>query len=167
MECLNMNNLFQYELDKYIEEKRKYFMPSYIDDIRYRIVNSGKSMGEIKKVKLKSPIVGQGLSIFVGWLGIDRFYSGNYIWALIKLFTGGGCFIGWLIDIFLIKDSIKRNNYLKFSRMLNNEKNKVFNVDDMKNSGQNFINYVKTDEGKKCNKENNRRNKRYVYFIYR
>lgn len=42
------------------------------------------------------------LSIFVGTLGIDRFYLGYVGLGLLKLFTAGGCGIWWLIDLILI-----------------------------------------------------------------
>jgi TM2 domain-containing membrane protein YozV len=39
------------------------------------------------------------LVIFLGFLGIHRFYLGYYMEGLIQLFTLGGCGIWWLIDI--------------------------------------------------------------------
>lgn len=42
------------------------------------------------------------LSIFLGELGIDRFYLGYTGLGIIKLLTLGGCGIWWLIDIILI-----------------------------------------------------------------
>ena len=42
------------------------------------------------------------LSIFVGALGIDRFYLGYTGLGILKLLTGGGCGIWWLIDLILI-----------------------------------------------------------------
>ena len=41
------------------------------------------------------------LSLFFGWLGVDRFYLGSAWLGLIKLFTFGGFFLWWLIDIIL------------------------------------------------------------------
>ena len=42
------------------------------------------------------------LSIFFGVLGVDRFYLGHVGLGIVKLLTGGGCGIWWLIDIILI-----------------------------------------------------------------
>lgn len=41
-------------------------------------------------------------SIFLGWFGIDHFYTGHIGTGLLKLLTGGGCGIWWLIDIILV-----------------------------------------------------------------
>ena len=45
------------------------------------------------------------LSIFLGWLGIDRFYLGKIGTGILKLITFGGFGIWWLIDVILIATS--------------------------------------------------------------
>ncbi|KAK3824636.1 MAG: TM2 domain-containing protein [Benniella sp.] len=42
------------------------------------------------------------LSIFFGYIGIDRFYLGHIITGLLKLITAGGFGIWYIIDIILI-----------------------------------------------------------------
>jgi len=42
------------------------------------------------------------LSFFLGGLGVDRFFTGYIGLGILKLITGGGCGVWWLIDLILI-----------------------------------------------------------------
>jgi TM2 domain-containing membrane protein YozV len=42
------------------------------------------------------------LSILLGGIGVDRFYLGYTLLGVLKLITGGGFGIWWLIDIILL-----------------------------------------------------------------
>lgn len=42
------------------------------------------------------------LAIFLGGLGVDRFYTGNMMLGILKLITAGGCGVWAIIDIVLI-----------------------------------------------------------------
>jgi len=65
-------------------------------------VKCGVSLGGGAAVAQKDWLVALLLSIFVGQLGIDRFYLGYVGLGVIKLLTVGGCGIWWLIDVILI-----------------------------------------------------------------
>ena len=51
---------------------------------------------------MKSKVVALMLSIFLGELGIDRFYLGYIGTGILKLITCGGFGIWWLIDLIMI-----------------------------------------------------------------
>ncbi|WP_350344497.1 TM2 domain-containing protein [Proteinivorax tanatarense] len=42
------------------------------------------------------------LAIFVGGLGVHRFYAGKIGTGVLMLITAGGCGIWWIIDIILV-----------------------------------------------------------------
>lgn len=51
---------------------------------------------------MKNKIAALLLSIFLGELGIDRFYLGKVGTGILKLITCGGFGIWWLVDVILI-----------------------------------------------------------------
>jgi len=56
------------------------------------------------------------LSIFVGALGVDRFYMGLVGTGILKLITLGGLGIWWVIDLILVATNSlkdKNGNYLQ------------------------------------------------------
>ena len=100
-----------YLIASFIAEHKKKFHTA--DLIRLR-----KDLQHISDVKLMtltstnfiSPTVSVVLSVFFGTLGADRFYIGNHGLGVLKLLTGGGLGIWWIVDMFIISDKTKDVN---------------------------------------------------------
>jgi len=60
--------------------------------------------------KKKSALIVWLLWLFVGYLGVHRFYLGKIGTGILFLLTGGILGIGWFIDIFLNQRNVNRKN---------------------------------------------------------
>jgi len=56
----------------------------------------------VKHVGEKSWLTTLLLCLFLGFLGIHRFYVGKMGTGILYMFTGGGFFLGWVIDLIMI-----------------------------------------------------------------
>ena len=65
----------------------------------------------------KNPKAITAVSVFLGFLGIDRFLLGDVVAGICKLLTAGGCGIWWIIDWFLVAPLTKQKNSDKFAEV--------------------------------------------------
>ena len=79
---------------------------------------SDKQLFMLNSMDFKDPTVSLVLSVLVGGLGIDRFYIGDTGLGVLKLITGGGLGVWWLVDMFVISDKTKKNNVKQFQETL-------------------------------------------------
>ena len=105
------------EIIEFFKENQKYLPKN--EEWRKMIVKACMSADsiqaeEVKRMKFKNPAIMQVISIFLGWLGIDRLILGDFVFGFMKMFVCCGVFgIGWLIDIVRIKKDTRYFNAAK------------------------------------------------------
>lgn len=100
------------------QEKVRQFVALYGDrypeeaynSVKNKFLQMNQESATLCAMKSKNPITALLLSIFLGYLGIDRIYVGDVGWGVLKMLTCGGIGIWWLIALFLITDVTKRKN---------------------------------------------------------
>jgi len=73
----------------------------------------------LQSLNYKDPILILVLSIVVGSLGVDRFLLGQTGLGVLKLLTCGGLGIWWIVDLFLVMDMAKEQNFNTFYENVN------------------------------------------------
>ncbi len=58
----------------------------------------------------KNKKTAEWLCVFLGFLGVHRYYVGDYLKGLLLFGTCGGMLFGWLLDYFFIKARIDELN---------------------------------------------------------
>ncbi|MDR2868808.1 MAG: TM2 domain-containing protein [Bacteroidales bacterium] len=69
----------------------------------------------IQTMPLQKPTTMLIIAILLGW---ERFWLDDIGLGVLKVITGYGCGIWWLIDIFSAKDRTRNYNFKKFVQML-------------------------------------------------
>ena len=106
-------------MTSFLLENQKKFNTADIMTIKQQLdLMSDKQIFMINSVDFKDPTVALVFSVLVGVLGIDRFYIGDTGLGVLKLITGGGLGVWWLVDMFVISDKTKKNNIKQFQETL-------------------------------------------------
>lgn len=99
-------------VDLYLVMKQKYFAAEHLPYIRERLMQlTDEQFHSINGVELMDPTVMLLVSIFGGYLGVDRFLLGDIPMGALKLITAGGCGIWTVIDWFQIQDKARQKNF--------------------------------------------------------
>ncbi|MBQ9254072.1 MAG: TM2 domain-containing protein [Bacteroidales bacterium] len=105
----------QRNIDMFVMTNRENFTPADLLLVKEKLqqMDDEKFM-LVQTIEFQKPIIMLIISIFLGYLGIDRFLLGDIGLGVAKLLTAGGCGIWQIIDWFSIQDRTKKKNYQKF-----------------------------------------------------
>lgn len=109
----------QDRVDMYLMANQKYFPAEKMVFLKQKLleVDEGK-FTMISMVELKDPTTLLLVSIFLGYLGVDRFMIGDTGMGILKLLTGGVCGILTIIDWFSIQGKVKEINFNNVMQIL-------------------------------------------------
>ncbi len=104
----------QQKIDMFLTQNASKFPSEKIMLIKETLVkvDDSKAMS-IQTLDFKDPTTGLILSILLGTWGVDRFMLGEVGLGLLKLFTCGGCYIWWIVDMVNAKKMVQEHNYKK------------------------------------------------------
>lgn len=104
------------EISLYLKENMKYFESVAIPMIRKKLESvNDETLFTLQTCSFKDPTLVLLLSIFLGYIGIDRFMIGDIGLGILKLVTFGGFGIWWFVDLFLIIKKTKQKNFALIS----------------------------------------------------
>ena len=103
----------------YIMANQKYFPAEKMVYLKERLASLDESkFALLSTIEMKDPTTLLLVSIFLGNLGIDRFMIGDTGMGILKLLTGGCCYILTIIDWFTISGKTKELNFNKVMGLL-------------------------------------------------
>jgi len=106
-------------VDLFISTHVDTFPAECLPVIRQRLLDTPDDKWEyISMLPFKSPVTALILSIFLGGLGIDRFYIGDIGLGIGKLLTCGGAGIWEIVDWFLIMGATRQKNFQTLQMVL-------------------------------------------------
>ena len=108
-------------LNSFAMEHAKKFTPSDLARIKSMIPElSDQQLQMIMSGNYKDPTTMLIISVLLGGLGVDRFMLGETGLGVLKLVTGGGLGIWWLVDLFSIENRTKTYNMKQFEEAVKN-----------------------------------------------
>ncbi len=109
----------QQKVDMFIMNNNSKLPENQVALLRERLLKVGEDKWfTISSIQFKDPTIALIISLFLGSLGIDRFYLGHVGLGVIKLLTCGGCGIWTLIDWFTVMGATREENAKKLQNYL-------------------------------------------------
>jgi TM2 domain-containing membrane protein YozV len=99
------------KVDMFMMTNSKFFEAHHLMAVRDRLLQMDDSKWPmVQTMQFKDPTTALLLSVFIGHLGVDRFFIGDTGMGIGKLLTCGGLGIWTIIDWFLIQGATREKN---------------------------------------------------------
>lgn len=109
----------QQKVDMFIMTNQKYFPAEKILFLKEKLLSLDEDkFTMVSALDLKEPTTLLIISLFLGYLGVDRFMIGDTGMGVLKLLTGGCCGILTIIDWFTIMNKTKELNFNKVMTLI-------------------------------------------------
>lgn len=106
-------------INDFLLKNAKYLPTSHIGDLSYRLQRlDEEDIHKLNSISFHNPTAITLLSVFLGQLGIDRIMIGKVGTGVLKMITGGGFGIWWLLDIFQMNELTKEQNWKKLQEAM-------------------------------------------------
>jgi len=103
----NQVNYFMLSKGKYFPTSKVLIVKSHLEGL------SDSQMMVVNSIDFRDPTLVLIVSIFFGYLGVDRFIIGDIGMGVLKLLTLGLCGILTIVDWFIITEKTKESNFTK------------------------------------------------------
>ncbi len=102
------------KVEMYMMTNGKYFPDDKLVFIKDKLIEMDDSrFMTVSMLEMKDPMVYLLVSVFLGYLGIDRFLLGDVGMGILKLLTAGLCGILVIYDWVTIMQKAKENNFAR------------------------------------------------------
>lgn len=109
----------QQKVDMFIMTNQKYFPAEKILFLKEKLLSLDEDKFTlVSALDLKEPTTLLIISLFLGYLGVDRFMIGDTGMGVLKLLTCGCCMILTIIDWFTIMNKTKELNFNKVMTLI-------------------------------------------------
>lgn len=100
----------QEQIDQFVIKHADKIMPEFVDTVRERLQNTDETTAKTAFANTKSGTLMLVMSVLFGGLGVDRFMLGQTFLGVLKLITGGGFFMWYIIDWFTVRERTRKYN---------------------------------------------------------
>lgn len=107
------------KIDQFMMVNGKNFPELMYQQVRSKLESLDESKSNLVfAMEWKSPTIGLILSLFLGGLGVDRFWLGQVGLGILKILTCGGVYIWMIVDWFTAMNRTKEYNFHKLMTMV-------------------------------------------------